>query len=256
MKTTTLLPLASLFLAPLVSSAVVIDDFGTPGLSEYTLTRVLDNGFAESNISFSDSSGSLVASYTTGGTPLNQAEQVFFLRNDYSLSVGQTLKVDVSFAAQTSQMDFGIAVANAAPTSVSIGDTDTRDLFKWAAVYVRPSQDAVRSGSYDAALDTGTGVLSAVETAVTGLYITRVSASTFDLGYFNASNSPILSKTVTFGSSSSVGTLIGFYGDLRASGGTLGSLDNLQIIPEPSSCAMLAGLLTLGVATLGRRRRA
>ena len=253
MKVSTLLPLASLLVAPLVSRAVVVDDFGTAGLSEYTLTRVLDNGFAESNVSFSDASGSLIASY--GGT-VSQPEQLFFLRSDYSLAVGQTLKVDVSFATQTSLMDFGIAVANVAPTSVTVGDTDTRDLFKWAAVYVRPSQDAVRSGSYDAALDTGTGILAVAETAVTGLYITRVSASTFDLGYYSVTNAAILSKTITFGSSSSVGTLVGFYADLRATGGTLGGLDNLQIIPEPSSYAMFAGLLTLGVAAISRRRRA
>ncbi len=256
MKASRILPLAAILAAPFALNAqVVIDDFSDLNVSEYTLTRVLDNGFAEANVSFSASSGSLVASYA--GT-VNQAEQVLFLRSDYTLFVGETLTVDVSFATQASQMDFGIAVSATTPTAASSGDTDTRDAFAWAAVYVRPSQNSVRSTFADTTAPvTATGVLTADETTVSKLFIRRNTANEFVLGYVNNSAVEVISQTVTFISSPLVGAQIGFYGDLRAVGGTLGSLDNLSLsnVPEPASVAALAGALVFGLTVARRRRR-
>lgn len=231
----------------------LIDDFNVPGLGQYTQTRVLDNGISEANVSFSDASGSLVSSY--GGT-LNQPEQVLLLRNDFNLAVGNALLVDVLFLTQASQMDFGIAVsATNTPTSASIADTDTRDTFNWAAVYVRPSQDAVRAtSSIGGAVTTGTGVLTVNETLVSYLFIERNSATDFTLGYIDNAANRIVSTSITFGATD-VGTALGFYADLRAAGGSLGSLDNLTItaIPEPATGALLGlGVLAL---ILARRRR-
>ena len=72
----------------MMSQAQLVDDFSTVGLGEYTQTRVLDNAISEANISFSDSTGSLGASY--GGT-LAAVEQVVLLRTDYSLTIDSTL---------------------------------------------------------------------------------------------------------------------------------------------------------------------
>lgn len=233
--------------------AQLIDSFSGVGLGAYTLTRILDNGVAEANVSFSDASGALVASYA--GT-INQAEQVVFLRNDFSLAVGNRLLVDVLFPTQTSDLDFGIAVsATATPNSVANPTlTDTRSTFNWTAVYARPNQNAVRSASsINGTLVTATGVLTADETTVGQLFIERNSSTLFTLGYFDTSAVRHDSRTVTF-TTSDVGTAIGFYGDLRAVGGTLGSLDNLrmELIPEPSTAA-LAGLGLL--ALIARRLR-
>lgn len=232
------------------AAVVVVDNFNDLSLSEYTLTRVLDNAAAAANISFSSSTGSLVASYT-GGT--NAAEQVVLLRNDHSLGVGELLTVDVAQAISLSEMDFGIAVASTkTPTPiVNGGDIDTRDTMQWAAIYVRPTQNAVRSLSYNGiGGDSSTGVLTAVENTVAKLWIRRDTSTEFTLGYINTSNVSFTSKTVTL--SSSVGNAIGFYADLRANGGTLGGLDNLTIVPEPSS-SMLA--LFFGTSLMLRRRR-
>jgi hypothetical protein len=237
--------------AALAGPIGVVDDFNSPGLGEYTLTRVLDNGVAESNVSFSDTSGALVASY--GGT-INQPEQVLFLRNDATLGVGEKLVVDVAQAVSTSQMDFGIAVsATATPTGVSNPTpTDTRGLTNWLAVYVRPSQDSVRvTSSISGTVVTATGVLGSVETAVSKLFIERLSTTSFAVGYINTSAVSFTNTTVNF-TATDVGSAIGFYGDLRAAGGVLGGLDNLRIIPEPT-----AGLLALigigGLVSLRKR---
>ena len=227
----------------------LVDNFSDLTLTEYTQTRVLDNGAATANVTFSASTGVLFASYA--GT--NAAEQVVLLRDDISLAVGETLTVDVSQAITTSEMDFGIAVAaTKTPTSiVNGGDLDTRDTMQWASIYVRPNQNAVRSLSYNGTtLDSGTGILTAVENTVAKLWIKRDTSTSFILGYTNTSAVDFTSKTVTL--SSSVGTAIGFYADLRANGGNLGGLDNLTIIPEPSSSML--GLL-FGAGFIVRRRR-
>ena len=240
-------------LLSMIAQAQLIDDFGTPGLGQYLQSTVLDNGIAEANVSFSDASGALAGSY--GGT-VSQPEQVLLLRNDFNLPVGSVLLVDTIMPTQTSQMDFGIAIsATANPLAASIADTDTRDLFNWAAVYVRPSQNAVRStSSINGAVVTATGVLAAEEALVSQLFIERNSATDFTLGYYDYTSTRFVSRTVTF-TASDVGTAIGFYADLRATGGSLGSLDNLRItiIPEPASGALL-GVGTL-VVILARRRR-
>lgn len=251
MKRTCVLLAAALLSA--TAPAQLVDGYSGGSLGSYTLTRVLDNGVAEGNVSFSDSGGTLAAAYA--GT-VNQPEQLVFLRSDFSLGVGFRLMADVLFPAQTSQMDFGLAVsATATPTAASGGDTDTRDTFNWAGIYVRPSQNAVRAASsINGTVVTGTGVLTADETTVGQLFIERNSATDFTLGYYDTSATRFVSRTAIF-TASDIGTAIGFYADLRAAGGSLGSLDNLSIvaIPEPSGVA-LAGLSLL--AWLGFRRRA
>ena len=231
----------------------LIDNFGVAGLGEYTQTTVLDNAIAEANVSFSDATGALVGSY--GGTS-SQPEQVLLLRSDFNLAVGNALLVDALFLTQASQMDFGIAVsATATPTGASIADTDTRDTFNWAAVYVRPSQNAVRStSSIGGSVVTGTGVLGVDETLVSYLFIERNSLMDFTLGYIDSAANRFVSRNITFGAAD-VGTAIGFYADLRAVGGSLGSLDNLRIttIPEPTTGALL-GLGILAVAIRIRRQ--
>ena len=232
------------------TAATVVDTFTGALSPAYTLTRVLDNGVAQANISFSTTGDALRATYT-GATAA--AEQVVLLRNDYSLAVGQTLTVDVSQAVSTSEMDIGIAVSSTvAPTVASVSDTDTRNTAHWAAVYLRPNQNAVRTLTQQlgGALVSNVGVLGTDETLVSKLWIKRNTATSFSLGYINTSAVSFESQTITM--DSSVGAAIGIYADLRAIGGTLGTLDNLTIIPEPSAAA-LAGFAALGLAF--RRRR-
>lgn len=238
------------------AATVVVDDFSGGLSSQYTLTRVLDNGIAEANISFSTSTGALRSAYATG-TSLNQAEQVVLLRDDYSLAVGQMLTVDVSMlTGNTNAYDFGIIVANTkTPTPATVGNTDTRKTMQFAVSMIRPSDNSVRSFYYDGSLPSSLGSNDAVKTVdegdVSKLWIKRNTASSISMGYTDDLGVEITSRTVTsFGSG--VGTAIGFYADLRTNGATLGTLDNLTIVPEPSSAA-LAGLAALGMVF--RRRR-
>src|SRR4051812_19159195 len=109
-----------------LSQGQLIDNF-SGGLGAYTLSRVLDND-TTANISFSNPGGFLQGN----ATATSQAEQVLFLRSDFSLGIGQKLVADVNWTLAGSQ-DLGIVVAaTATPTTVpggSIGNTRSDYIF-------------------------------------------------------------------------------------------------------------------------------
>jgi hypothetical protein len=92
---------------------------------------------------------------------------------------------------------------------------------------------------------------------VSELFIAWNSVNSFTLGYVDSSSVYHNSETISFSPSSVIGTEIGFYGDLRNSGGTtLSYLSNLTIqpVPEPSTLAM-AGMSLFGLFAVVRRKK-
>jgi autotransporter-associated beta strand protein len=208
----------------MIPGSTLIDDFGDGNVSEYVRT-IINDGNTITNITPSVAGGALVATYAGTST----YEQMVLLREDVSLDIGETLAVDVVMATTGLTMDFGLAVSAVDnPIAASGGDSDTRDIFNWASVAVRPSQDSIRvNQSSGGIVNTGGGVLSSVETNVAGLYITRNSATQFVLGYVDTNSTSFVATTLNF-AATDVGTALGFYMDVR-SNGTLGNFDNLRI---------------------------
>ena len=240
----------------LAVQAQVIDPL-TGGLSGYTTYQILDNSAgAGQGVSFTSSALGLQASYVGTGTT---AEQALFLAPVSSFStpfvVGDTLTVNVAIPVSSTQMDFGLAIAAANPSSASSGNSwNSRTLFDWASISVRPSQTAIRGNtSISGTLTTGFSPLTAAANTVSQLYITWVSTDVFSLGYVDTSSVSHLWQTVTFAGASTIGTDIGFYGDLRATGTSLGDFTNLTITPEPSTLA-LCGMGLAGVGAMMRRK--
>lgn len=263
--TSRFISLTRLALVPLLigsASAVVIDDFNDESLSEYTLTRVLDSNTA-SNIAFSATGGTL--STTVSGGVSNVPEQVLFLRDDFSLAVGETLLLDTTITSNLGTAnivnDFGLAIGTTeTPAGLAGGASgDTRASNSFLFVTVRPNQDSVRAGyANNAAPVTNFSSITA-ENLVAQLFITRTAASSFEVGYFTTSatkvtldlNGAAEGNEFTF-TSGSVGSAVGFYADVRHDQ-TVGFADNLAIVPEPSAAALLGAFGLLGIL---RRRRA
>jgi autotransporter-associated beta strand protein len=208
----------------MIPGSTLIDDFSDGNVSEYIRTTVND-GNTTNNVTPSVAGGALVATYSGSATH----EQVVLLRDDVSLEIGETLAVDVAMATTTLNMDLGLMVsAIDNPTAVSVSDTDTRNTFNWASVSVRPSQNTVRVNQISGGnVNTAAAVIDSAETNVSGLYITRNSATQFVLGYVDASSTSHVATTLNF-AANNIGTALGFYMDVRSSG-TLGSFDNLRI---------------------------
>jgi len=257
--------LASLMAA--ATQAQVIDPL-TGSLSGYTTYLVNDASLgAGQGVSFTDSASGLQANYVGTGT---SAEQALFLAPASSFSttfaVGDTLSVSTVVPVSSTAEDFGLAISDAHPTAATSGvGWNSRTNFDWMSISIRPSQTSIRqntdiggSATVPGTLTTGSFVMTGVSaSSVNGLYISWVSADVFTLGYINSSDVEVPDDTVTFEGGSTIGTEIGFYADLRATGTSLGDFSNLTIqpIPEPATIALCSVGGFLGLAGWMRRRK-
>ena len=243
--------------------AQVIDPLNGDSLSGYTTTLLLDNSDgAGSGVAFSDSSGALSTSFI--GT-LSDPEQALFLAPASGFSttfaVGDMLTINTAVPASSTTEDFGLAIsATATPTAAGSGNGyNSRATFDWASISVRPSQSSIRvNTSISGTLTTGSNVAGVGSTAnISELFIDWVSADSFQLGYVS-NNVAVVDATANFAPSSTIGTAIGFYGDLRVSGTSLGTLSDLAIspipVPEPSTIA-LCGMGMISSVFMLRRKK-
>ncbi len=232
----------------------------TGGLSGYSTTLVLDNSSgAGQGVSLASNGSGLQANYVgTGTTP----EQALFLAPltyfGTAFAVGDRLTVNVSIPVSSTQMDFGLAVASTAtPTAAGSGNAyNSRQTFDWASISVRPSQTAIRGGAaISGTLNTGYNAGAAANT-VSQLYINWVSTDVFTLGYVDTGSVSHDLYTATFAGSSTIGTAIGFYSDLRSTGSSLGNFTDLTVspIPEPSTLA-IGGLGFVGLLAFKRLKK-
>jgi hypothetical protein len=249
-------------LALLGSSALagpigLVDDFGDTSLAEYTQTVVLDNN-AVRGVTFSSPSG-VLQSGNVDTTP----EQSLLLRNDRTLAVGETLKVDALVAQQAIFGDIGIAVAGSAtPGGVASGASgDVRTAANYVFIAVRENGDLTNTGdrvngaTFTAGNANTTQIANITHDLISGLYISRLAPDQFVAGWIDNSNNlnQVFAVTISGSNAVGIGNAIGFYTDVRANG-SYGNLDNLRIVqgvPEPASL----GLVLAGGLGLLRRRR-
>ncbi len=227
----------------LAAQSQVIDPL-TGSLAGYTTTLVLDNSLgAGQGVSFTSSGSGLSANYVGTGT---SPEQALFLAPASSFAttfaVGDMLTVSSSIPASSTLEDFGLAISSASPVAAGAGNSfNSRPSFDWASISIRPSQNSIRvNSSISGTLNTSGGVIGiGSPTTITGLYIAWISADVFNVGYLTTGGL-VSDENITFNSGSTIGTDIGFYGDLRATGASLGSFSNLTIgpVPEPSTLAL------------------
>jgi hypothetical protein len=234
---------------------------GTGSLIGYTPYAVLDNSLgAGLGLVFPSSASGLSDSFV--GTAANTAEQALFLSpaNTFTttFAVGERLTVNVAAPTRTLNSslteDFGLAIAAATPIAAGSGNSyNSRTLFDWASISIRPDQQSIRANSsISGTLVTSANVQSGVLTAnVSQLFIDWNSADLFTMGYIDTSSVAHVSETILFSGASTIGTDIGFYGDLRVTGQSVGNFSNLAIsaipVPEPTSLAIcgLGGFLGL-----------
>jgi hypothetical protein len=234
-----------------VQAQTIIDPLNgtlTPPYTTYVVNDV--SAGAGQGVSFTQSASGLQANYVGTGTT---AEQALSLAPASSFSttfaVGDTLEVSSTVAASSTAEDFGLAISANNPIAGNSGDSwNSRTAFDWASISTRPNQSGgfIRQNtSINGTLVTGSFNLSPTPSTVTGLYITWVSPLAFTLGYMTSSGL-VPDDTVNFEAGSSIGSDIGFYGDLRTTGASLGDFQNLAIVPEPSTLSLCSvGLVGL-----------
>ncbi|MBN2163799.1 MAG: hypothetical protein JXR25_12365 [Pontiellaceae bacterium] len=216
------------------SNAALIDDFSDADVSEYTATVILDaNGGSANTFAVQSPSGSLELSTTV----YDGIEQMAIIRNGLSLSIGEEVQVDVVHTGAS--QDIGLYVGGLEPTA---GLRST-----YVSVYARAGGELFSRGF------NGTSELGQVgwiSPAYTTLFIARTAENDYELGYYLADDSRNIMVTRE-GMTGNDGSYVGFYTDVRAAG-TLGSVDNLSVIPEPATFGLLG---VFGTALLVARRR-
>jgi autotransporter-associated beta strand protein len=215
---------------------VVVDTLDDANLSEYTLTKVLDQGAGTSNVSFSSPSGDIrVSSAGTTG-----AEQVLLLRNDHTLDVGETLVADVIGNGGWDR-DLGIAVSIPNPSGLANGVAGDVRLgyaeasFRSNNQVVSFAKDTTNQTSGQEFSGNVYGGVSFNTTDPMKLFVTRVSAGTVEVGWIQNGVRHVVTANGTviqpYNFTTNIpGAAIGFYADVRADlpSSPVG-LDNLQI---------------------------
>jgi hypothetical protein len=215
------------------AQAVLIDDF-SGDLSAYTSTVILDNNGGASNVSsWQIVDGVLQLNTTT----YDGIEQYAFIRSGLTLGVGQELQADVVVGATGSQ-DIGLYVGGTTP------QTGVR--MDYIAMY-RRNNGQLFSRGFDGTTEYALAGNWTNNIPIDTLFIARTAENTFEAGwYYNGERTVLVTRTPSYANAA---TFIGFYADVRGAG-VVGSLDNLRIVPEPATMALLG----LGALLAARKR--
>jgi hypothetical protein len=229
-----------------------LDDFSSGSLAAYTQTDILAQG-ANGAVQFTSTGGNLSVTRSTGTYP----EQKLLLINS-SLDIGEILRLDTACAVTTGYADLGIAVSatvNPPYATYSGTNVDTRQNFfdmylkngssGWGNVYFNPNTQPAGQNGYV--------TNQANYASVTGLWIYHKSLGVFDIGYsIGAIDTQFRELTgVSWDTGSPV---IGLYTDLRTVQ-TYGTVDNLRVVPEPSTTILaISGLIGMGLIWLRKRK--
>jgi hypothetical protein len=154
-----------------------------------------------------------------------------------SLLVGQEIQVSLIHSAAS--QDLGLYVGGTTPTFNVRQD--------YVAMYARGNGQLFSRGF------NGTTEFALADGGIQpydSLFIARTDVNTYEAGWYSGVvRNVLVTRTPTTANDADV---IGFYADVRAVG-VLGNLDNLRIIPEPSTFALL-GLGALACVFALRRR--
>ena len=225
---TALTAMAAFGLATSAYAAPFLDDFSSDTSDNYAA----DNSF-NSGGSWEISGGT--ANITTG---TNNTFSIF--HNTAQLEIGETLSADLNRSANGGDMRLSISTATTGPNQP--GNGGLRLKYKGST-----SMDVQAYGG-----GTTTSTATGITSPATTLFITRDDADTFTVGY----NGNTVLGTYDVTGLTSAGLYIGFE---NFGNNLTNSFDNLQIVPEPGSLALLGmgGLLMLrrNSAHAARRRR-
>jgi hypothetical protein len=214
-----------------------LDNFNDTSLTDYTLTKILDQGTV-TNTSFSSPSGVLVST----STGADGAEQVLFLRNDgTNLEVGEELRVDgdqIAANAGGQPGDLGIAVG----ATPSAGNRSNYVFMSYRG------DTQLNTRGFNGA--TELPQVQAFGANADQLFIARTATDAYEVGWYDGTTRNIL--TTLTGLDTTVGNNVGFYSDLRVDAAGYSGLDNLVITTgTPNNTVSIDGNLTLaGTGTL------
>ena len=221
----------SMILIASQAMAIVVDDF-SGDLSAYAKSVVLTNSGDDEAMSlamtnFTTSNGELnLASWVSN----SKAYQTVFLRDDYSLGVGQRLQVDLT-GLDLSLDTFEIGLCVAGQKSYTFGEP-RQNYFTCGLYDTNISDDcSARSVIFDGTTQSEPG-RTALRSTTTGFYIDRLTETTYASGFLSTDGAE---RTITVSEYSGGANAVGFYVDTRRVAASLAAFDNLEIVDAPTT---------------------
>lgn len=216
------------------AQAVIIEDF-SGDLSGWTSTVILDNvnTAVQNTAAWQIVDGALQLNTTVRDG--SSVEQYAMIISGVSLGVGEELQIDITHNGGS--QDIGLYVGGTTPTFNVRQD--------YVAMYGRGGQ--LFSRGFDGTTEYGL-VGNWDSNVYDKLFIKNIDGASFETGWYNGATRNVMA-TRTPGYANAA-TVIGIYADTRGTG-ILGSVDNLQIVPEPATMALLG----IGGLFLSKRRR-
>jgi hypothetical protein len=242
--------LLSLALAvPAGATIITIDDFtaDTPNAAWVQSTLLNTAPSTAGSYSFSTSGTVFDKLLVKHNSWVSGHRQEAYLRSDYSLGIGETLITDIY--DPSSKQNSGLLIA-----------TETGIAARKNILYVTWNKNGGKAeawyfkgdGSYTSATS------ATALTDVWGLYIARTGQSDYALGYYllSAPSTKVELKTFSTAGDGNLnpGAAVGYYIYSQDNGAV--TFDNLrkEVVPEPSTLALLAGGL-LGLLAYAWRKR-
>jgi hypothetical protein len=232
MKRGLVLMLAGMF--SVAAQATLIDDFEDGDVSDYTTVVMYDHDHdGVLNISVLEAVG---GQWQVTTTVYDNIEQTAYIKNGYTLSVGQELQLD--FAHNGGDRAGGIFVGLMPTAGIRSN---------YINVYAEANGTIYTRGFNGTSEMT---IASVANADYTTMFIRRYGEYDYLAGFYDASGAETILKDrigLVFGGTSDI--VIGLYTDIRAAG-TVGVGDNLTIVPEPATLAILG----LGSLVLRKRK--
>ena len=215
--------------------AVVVDDF-SGDLSAYTKAVVLTNSGNDEATSLGMTSfvinenGQLdFNSYVTN----SKAYQTVLLRDDFSLAVGDSLRIEIPYfndiAPGTTPIS-GVGVAIAATKYQTFNVRQDLIMLELNGYATSPFTGRVIGTSFQGTTNQGQKIANVIVEDVTGLFIVRLASELYGVGYSTSVGDVAVGMYAN--NSFGLGAAVGLYGDCRATATPLAKLDNLEIRPE------------------------
>ena len=244
-----------------VTSAQAVSYFndfnnGASDLTGFITTDVLVQGAnTPPPTQWIDQSGYITLNRTTGTFP----EQQVFLTNS-TLDIGETLRADVVVHTTTFNADIGLCVgATQTPPAAVYAGTNLDLRQNYFTMYLKDGSSGWGNvdfvGTTNVAGQNGFVTGQADYPNVTGLWVTHVSQGVFNIGYTSSVLGDVQFRQLT-GVSWDTGAnpVIGLYADVR-SVTTYGQVDNLRVVPEPTTAILaISGLIGMGLIWLRKRK--
>lgn len=224
---------------PVEPVTILVDDF-SGGLTNYTMTRILNNSGGVNDLSGVITTGALnfVSTAHSGA-----ADQYAFIYDGFSLEVGEEVKCDISWFKTMSG-------TSSSAVGLYVGKTPVEDVREdYVCVYLNGSTDGVEDIKTRGFNGTTEFANVTDDLNVTHLFIARTGEADYQTGSYDGETRNVLTTRSGVNAANDA-SAVGFYIDTRGIG-SIGTVDNLSLVTTNIPAEAVVGNISIEVVSAG-----